>query len=542
VEITVADALKIGGLKQCRLLAGTRNLGNKILHIDTMEVPDIRPWLRRNELLVTTGYSIRDDPLALTRLIESLAEVGAAGLAIKPTRFIGKLPGSTIELAEKLGVPLIEVPADVPFIEITHPLMQAILGRQASRLEYSETVHRALLRVTLEGRGCDSIASVLQSLLKCEVIIYNSDFEILAIADAGRVVLSAEQCAYLVKLVGTTRTRLGELPWQYCCRPVRVKDRTLGYVAVSERYKQLNDMELIALEHACTTVALEIAKQEAVVETARRLEIGFFDELVDGTIRLKETADRRARDFGWPVGCDYCVLFVAAEGLSSGITIRSEPLLRAAQAAISKRLRCKGGCSPPVLARTDSLVCIIPVSSRSTEDGLSAAGELRQALKRHVKGIKVSVGVSAEYCEILDLPRAYREAQRAAQMSRIFEGGDCITHISDVAVLNLLLDEIDLSKLGDFRDRMLNPLMALSPGGDILIRTLEAFIACSGSHVDTAHRLYIHRNTLAYRLKRIEQILGHSLRDQPYLMSLCVAVRLHRFFESINNGASAPFR
>src|SRR5512137_2308970 len=131
--MTVAEALKIGALRQCKLLAGSRSTDNIINFVDSMEVPDITPWLKSNELLVTTGYSIKDDHDALVRLIESLKQVKAAGLAIK-SRYMGQIPQDIIKLAEKLSLPLIEIPEDVPFIQITHPLMKAIASRQTCNL------------------------------------------------------------------------------------------------------------------------------------------------------------------------------------------------------------------------------------------------------------------------------------------------------------------------------------------------------------------------------------------------------------------------
>ncbi|MCR4425269.1 MAG: PucR family transcriptional regulator ligand-binding domain-containing protein [Firmicutes bacterium] len=542
MEITVAEALKIGGLRHCRVVAGSRNLGNKILHIDTMEVPDIRPWLRKHELLVTTAYAIKDDTQALARLIESLAEVEAAGLAIKPGRFIGNLPDFVIEAADKLGVPLIEIPVDLPFIEITHPLMKAILSRQARRLEYSEEVHRALLRVALEGQGYDSIATTLQSLLECGVIIFNREFEVLARAGASDVVPTPDQRAHLERMSGAGRTRLGHSGWRYCCQPVRVRDRVLGYVAVCEQHKHLNSMELIALEHACTTVALEIVKQRAVDETARRLEMDFFDELLDGAVRSREVAERRAAALGWPVETSYYVVVSDVDGFESHVVSKGgEPFARAikdrmvrtAQSALARWLGAQVGTGPAVMVRSDSLVCIVPVASDPGKNGVPAAREIMRELSGRMEGMSISVGVSHVHSEILELPVAYREAHHAAHMALVLFGGNCVTHVEDVAVFNLMMTGIDHRELGGFCNRMLGPLLE-QPLSDraVLMDTLETYVLSGGSHAETARRLFIHRNTLKYRLNKLENILGRPLTDPSYILNLGVALRLWRLLKA----------
>ena len=58
---------------------------------DMMEQPDIKPWLRKDMLLITTGYAIRNDKEKLLDLIRNLHEADAAALAIK-TRFFGEFP------------------------------------------------------------------------------------------------------------------------------------------------------------------------------------------------------------------------------------------------------------------------------------------------------------------------------------------------------------------------------------------------------------------------------------------------------------------
>ncbi len=84
--LTVREAMKTGGLSKCRRLAGEAGLDNAITCVDCMEVPNIEPWLRSGELLITTGYALRDDENAIPYLLETLTMGTAAALAIK-TRF-----------------------------------------------------------------------------------------------------------------------------------------------------------------------------------------------------------------------------------------------------------------------------------------------------------------------------------------------------------------------------------------------------------------------------------------------------------------------
>ena len=149
MSLTIRDALNFGGLKKCQLVAGSKGLSNIILHTNSMEIPDIEPWLTKGELLVTTGYALKSSSINLIDLINIVYRTHASGIAIK-TRFIGPFSKETIDLADELGVPLIEMPDDLPFVEVLTPLMKSIMDEHHSRLEYSQTIHNKFIDCTCQ--------------------------------------------------------------------------------------------------------------------------------------------------------------------------------------------------------------------------------------------------------------------------------------------------------------------------------------------------------------------------------------------------------
>lgn len=133
--LTVNEARSFGGLKKCRLIAGKEGLNRVIRCVDAMEIPDISEWLQPGEFLVTTGYVLKDDEEALVRVVEALAEKEGSGLAVK-TRFIGKISKLAVKKAEELAIPIFEMPADMPTIDLTEPLVRRIIAgdlKKASR-------------------------------------------------------------------------------------------------------------------------------------------------------------------------------------------------------------------------------------------------------------------------------------------------------------------------------------------------------------------------------------------------------------------------
>ncbi|TMC61178.1 MAG: PucR family transcriptional regulator, partial [Chloroflexi bacterium] len=104
-------------MSQARLVAGAGGLDRLVRSVNVMEVPDILDWVQPDELLLTTAYPLRDDRVALDQLVPRLADRGLAGMAIKPTRYIGSIPPIMADEAERLGFPLIELPPPASFNE-----------------------------------------------------------------------------------------------------------------------------------------------------------------------------------------------------------------------------------------------------------------------------------------------------------------------------------------------------------------------------------------------------------------------------------------
>lgn len=70
--VTIREAMQVGGLLRCKVVAGESALDKEIQYITVMEVPDVIQWLKGNELLLTSLYAIKDDLQAIQNLVPQL--------------------------------------------------------------------------------------------------------------------------------------------------------------------------------------------------------------------------------------------------------------------------------------------------------------------------------------------------------------------------------------------------------------------------------------------------------------------------------------
>src|SRR3954466_1209731 len=157
--ITVREALALDCMRGATIVAGADGAERRIRGVNVMEDADIVRWMRGGELLLTTGYTIRDDPSALGRLVPALAERALAGLVIKLGLYVDAVPGDVVAVADRLGFPIVGLPAETMFDDILSEVLGTILNRQAVELERSNAIHARLTQVAVDGGSFSELAA-----------------------------------------------------------------------------------------------------------------------------------------------------------------------------------------------------------------------------------------------------------------------------------------------------------------------------------------------------------------------------------------------
>jgi len=135
----------------------------------------------------------------------------------------------------------------------------------------------------------------------------------------------------------------------------------------------------------------------------------------------------------------------------------------------------------------------------------------------------VHVGVGAWSTGPEGLRRSHEEALHARRVARLAGVQPVpVTCYRDVVVASLL--SADLERSQRFVIDTLGPLAAASDYTVRLRETLRAFLAEGSSHVGVARRLHVHENTVAYRVHRAEELMGHPLAARRLETELALAL------------------
>jgi purine catabolism regulator len=172
--------------------------------------------------------------------------------------------------------------------------------------------------------------------------------------------------------------------------------------------------------------------------------------------------------------------------------------------------------------RGDGLVILYPVAASANLRGLGR--EVARKLSSCLEGT-VSVGVGRSYPGPAGIRHSFQESERALALGVQLFGQGSVTFFGDLGVYRLLFSLAPGGELQAFCQEYLGRLAEYDrKRGRSLMGTLEAWLR-HGTIAQTARALHVHRNTILYRLERIQDITGLDLEDGETRLILYLAVR-----------------
>lgn len=507
-DLTIADVVAMPSLASARVVAGHAGLGRAVRGVNVMEVPDILDWVRPGELLLTTAYPLRDDAAGLEALVPRLHERGLSGIAVKPARYIDRIPESMIREADRLGFPLLELPGDASFSDIIAAVLAVILNVQAARLERSAAIHDRFTSIALSGGGLRQIAEALAGFVGRPV----------SILDAHDIVQG--------RTAPDAPTHTGD---GVVVQPIQVAGDRYGTILVADPERTLAGDRLEAIEYAATVAALRQVQARAIAEADRRYQAVCLEELVTGHVTDRSVLMEQASAFQWDLGVPRRVVLLDTDGGADNVADRRStagwPDEATIRAGLVEAARTGFGPTAIVWERSRGVAGLVDTLDLAVLRERAAAA-LAEAARR-LPGVVVRIGIGRATDDPLALDASFLEARRALGIGRWRSGPEAVTVFDDLGV-DRLLAAVDEAELAAFRGSILGPLEAFDvEHGTDLVGTLEAFLATRNAAA-TARRLYVHYNTVQNRLARIEELLGPYLEDPDRTLALALALRLRR--------------
>ncbi|HET8660012.1 MAG TPA: PucR family transcriptional regulator ligand-binding domain-containing protein [Micromonosporaceae bacterium] len=522
------DVLGASSLAGAQVLAGATGLDRMVQRINVMEVPDILPWVKPHELLLTTGYPLRHDPGALVGLVADLDAHGLAALAIKLHRYLDAVPAEMLAEADRRGFPVIQFPDGVGFDDVLNEVLSDLLNRQAAVLARSEEVHRALVSVVLEGGDLADLAAELARILGGPVVITTPH---------GHVVARAGDGAELARLAGdgcfdpAGRFRVENEPHPpgsagvHTVVPIVAGRVDHGRIVAFSR-AALTEADVHSLERAATVAALAITKRLAVAAVESKYRADFLRDVLTGRAEDLAAAVTYARTLGWKL--DRPLVVLVAE-LDPEVAPAPGPPLRPVRerftAAWQTAVRSRDPAAA-VASFADEVVTLLGAGRDGSVDRLVADLDRLVRADLGVGRRTFSLGVSRVVTAPAQLAAAYEQARKAIGIGRRLHGAGARASFERLGVHRLIALIEDTAELAGFVAEVLGELARDNPEQADLRHTLEVLLDTNCNVAEAARRLHFHYNTLRYRIGKLERIVGPFMDTAALRLDIGLALRV----------------
>ncbi|HTQ92202.1 MAG TPA: helix-turn-helix domain-containing protein [Streptosporangiaceae bacterium] len=444
------------------------------------------------------------------------------------------------------------------------------LDRENAALRELVTVYRYLSGLALQDADLAGVVRLISDRTSATVAVLTQLMDVLTAAAPG---VSAEKATADVRehlihprlgqVLRASRLsqralrlpKVGGMP-AIIVAPVMVGDEVPSYLVTIDPAENLfgEDMSLLVTEHAATICGVILGRERVVAAAARRVRDDLVEGLLLGRGRDNADASRWAAHLGYDPARDHNVVAIAFElpappangpsasapsgSAPSGSAGTSPPAPHSGDSA-AQRQRIWESIEHFVATRAPEAI----VSARESEvvvvtttpEGPGAALDARQLaaaclarLAELFPAARVVIGIGGTCRDPGEIARSYAQAQRTTQtLQRLGPKArsGSVSAFSDLGILRLLLQVPDLAELRSFAADVLGKLsMHEHEHKSEYLTTLACYFRENNSPQRASRILHVHPNTVAYRVKRIEEITG--LRLDNYSDRLIAQVAL----------------
>ncbi len=398
------------------------------------------------------------------------------------------------------------------------------------------TVYQHLTGLTLQDADVSTVARLLAERTTSTVAVVSRGLDVLAAAsaDAGedvadyvRAYLASPRLTAVLRNAAQTRRSLrlpdvGEAAGVIVA-PILVGDDVPAYLMTFGSGGQDDDMSLLVTEHAATICGVILGRERIVAAAARQVRDDLVEGLLIGGGRDSGEVARWARHLGYDATREHRILAVMFEAAGAAGALRNR-----VAAAIDHffTTRVPGAITS---IRDDEVVIVVPEPTDQhpgAEAGRLGAG-CRARVREMFPEAVVTIGIGGICRDPAEIARSYGQARRTIDaVQRLGRQGQVVA-FEDLGVHRLLLQVPDLAELRSFAAEILGKLSGQErQRGAELLTTLSCYFRENSSPQRTARRLHVHPNTVAYRIRRIQEITGIRLDNYRDRLMAQVALEI----------------
>jgi purine catabolism regulator len=537
--ITVEDVRKLALPLGTRVIAGDGAL-NRTTSWTTVVYPEDHfgsKTLQVGEIvLVATPENGKETPVANDAdIIRWSADQKAAAVV-----FGVNVSTTAIAEARASNIPVMVLPSGSRVRMVEKAIVSLLVDRKGQLERRGTQIYRQLTQISSRNEGMVELINAMARLTNKAVVIQDKRLRISESTLQPQFAAIWDEIEQFLRKVDNLPVELQDrlkvnevdspvlmqsLPIPGVARlvaPVITSGIGRGYLTIVGYDTDIDDIDLLVTEHGAAACALEMAKLKAVSETEKRLRGTFLDRLLIGDVSQQE-AVRQGERFEHDMTQVHTAIVLSWRG-------ENTPSMRRLETTINSLIEAQR--SSALVWQREKEREVVVFHATDTEHPIDTSIRLAKMFAKEINRLypnsKSAVGIGQPARDISAWRTSYRDAVQAMELAVRLQTEDPL-YIGDLGVYQLILSLSDREKLTEFCNNTLGKLIEYDKRQQAdLIKTLEAFFNCHGNLSQTAEVLIVHRNTLLYRMNRINEIAAIDLNRPETRLALHLALTIRR--------------
>lgn len=425
------------------------------------------------------------------------------------------------------------MPIQCAFVDVINPVLQLLVNEQAKRLEISENIHHSFTNLVLDGGDTQSIINTLSAIIGGNAAYIDTKNKCFYIAAKNR------QFEDIIR-----EKSLVEIQSLYKSYPIRLEKKLYGYIIYSDDSHEahLEHYGDIAVEHAGTVLKLEIMRILSNLEIENRHRSEFVLDIISNSDRYSDEINNKAAIYGWDFSKGLIAVLVSVDRYHElSINVSDNKRVNLMEQLQKKILQ---NCVMPIehsfkntiyALLNNSIVFILTPSDYKREDFYKTVLKACEAMKQSVYqclNLTLSIGIGDFAESIQKAHKSYIEAKGALRLVKTVYNGNKILFFKDSGVYHLFQKLYNTPEAQKFCEQSIGRLNAYdSQNGTDLFHSLICIKNNDWNLKRASQELYVHYNTMKYRYKKIEEILGINLDDSEERFVISLSIKLLRMKE-----------
>lgn len=535
----LAEVLALPRFSDLQLLSSHSNLTQPLESVEITETPDVADFIPKNVMILTTAMIYKDDQEKLKPFIDSLKQAECTALGIKVGRFLDEISPEIVAYASAVDLPLIKIPSTQPLGGLLHEIVGYLRDSKTEQMSVAFDIQKRFSTLLMQDVDATRFIAEFAKILNAPIILLSPWQQVIAhsnyfygnqkSAEFFIEQLSKDhfqQLAQEKKIFRLQDERQENI--QVAGFPIRVNDYFPYYLLVLSPEQIPYPISEFAIDQAILVLTFMLFKNQKIAESFEHLKTDFLDRLLD---THQEALSKHQNWLElWKnyrlINSDYYQLAIVY-----GVTKpENETHIRYQQAEGQLIFQWLKEQLPEILPdvalfKLKNQNKSILIFQSKKNDHLMILQNLAERLQQALP-ITIRFALGNAYENLEDLPNSYIEASSTLEAS---------LHAQKPATVQLfhpkglagLFEKIGTEDVEYFCQQQLKELAyPTEPTLQELRKTLKVFLDFNCEITKTANALYLHRNTIKYRMNQCEKLLETSIQEPETSLLLRVALEL----------------